>query len=215
MIMDAKPTPRNGKLISMDGIKKTRAGLGRKPSDGVIIDAMKIDGLLAKKRVRWSKLNISKKKRSSRVFNMDNASIAKLFSRRLAYRRKWLGMSVLDVSEKAGIELDVIKRYESGSEVMNSVHLYKLAQVLDVQMSFFFCDEDGREYLPDNRHLLVVDLMKVSEKNSCADIPASKTETERLLLQYYKISDFGLRQKILLSLKDMEEKLVKDCNASS
>lgn len=58
--------------------------------------------------------------------------------RRLAARRKELGLSLAQVSGRCGVSLQQIHRYEIGDTPLSVPMLVQLSNCLDAPLSFFF-----------------------------------------------------------------------------
>jgi len=59
---------------------------------------------------------------------------------RIRLRRGLLGMSQSDLARSLGITFQQVQKYERGSNRVSVGKLYKLAEVLDVPLTFFFDD---------------------------------------------------------------------------
>ncbi|MCW2317426.1 transcriptional regulator with XRE-family HTH domain [Rhodoblastus acidophilus] len=61
--------------------------------------------------------------------------------KRIALRRKWLGLSVAEAAAAIATDLATFERYEAGAERVSAVRLRALCEAFDVRPTFFFCDE--------------------------------------------------------------------------
>ena len=146
-----------------------------------------------------------------RVFDMANYDIMKsknanknldvYIGNRVKFRRTMLGISQDKLGTSLGITFQQIQKYEKGVNRISASTLYSIANVLGVDFSYFVEGYDNSSELhDDNSPTYEADNTK-------------KKETSELLRAYYKISDSGLRKKILdfvkglsSSVKKMEEK---------
>ncbi|MEA1676261.1 helix-turn-helix transcriptional regulator [Nitrospirillum sp. BR 11163] len=62
---------------------------------------------------------------------------------RIRLRRGLLGMSQSDLARALGITFQQVQKYERGSNRVSVGKLYRLAEILDVPLTFFFDDLDG------------------------------------------------------------------------
>ena len=91
--------------------------------------------------------------------DFNPVSIAKKLALRLQKRRLFLNMSQKSLSEKSGVSLGSIKRFENSGEI-SLKHLLKLALVLDAMDEFH-------------------DLFPPKEYNSIDDIIRNRKQKER------------------------------------
>ena len=68
--------------------------------------------------------------------------------KRLRRRRRLLGLTQQQVAEGVGIRFQQIQKYECGANRISAARLWQLAQVLDVQISYFY---DGLAEIPLRR----------------------------------------------------------------
>jgi transcriptional regulator with XRE-family HTH domain len=61
---------------------------------------------------------------------------------RLRLRRKMLGLSQEKLGEMIGVTFQQIQKYERGANQIRVSRLHDLSRVLDVPISFFFCNTD-------------------------------------------------------------------------
>ncbi|MFQ5347974.1 MAG: helix-turn-helix domain-containing protein [Rhodothalassiaceae bacterium] len=113
---------------------------------------------------------------------------------RVRLRRTLLGMSQEKLGDALGLTFQQIQKYERGANRIGSSRLFKLSQILDVPVSFFF-DDMPEEVERANRGL--------------AETPAepfeadqlSKRETLELVRSYYKIGEPKVRKRIFELVK--------------
>ena len=107
--------------------------------------------------------------------------------RRLASRRRELGLSAADLDRALSGPPGSTARYESGSRSLGAAQLFTLSLVLKVPVLYFFED--------------------VPAPPAPASLPAAINvdDAERFLDAYYKIPDAGVRRDILGLLKAAAE----------
>ena len=74
---------------------------------------------------------------------MTQDEIATEIGRALGNRRKTLGLSLAQVSQRCGVSLQQIHKYETGQTPISAPMLYRLALCLDVHPGYFFATLDG------------------------------------------------------------------------
>ncbi len=110
---------------------------------------------------------------------------------RVRLRRTLLGMSQEKLGEAIGLTFQQVQKYERGMNRISASKLWKLSNVLDVPVSYFFddlgTDEDG-----------VVSVAPGGDSggDSLALDPMAKRETLELVRAYYKISDPLVRRRL-------------------
>ncbi|MEI6559994.1 MAG: helix-turn-helix domain-containing protein [Rhodospirillaceae bacterium] len=111
---------------------------------------------------------------------------------RVRLRRTLLGMSQEKLGEAIGLTFQQVQKYERGMNRISASKLWKLSNVLDVPVSYFFddlgVDEDG--------HAPVLSGGEVSSADSLALDPMAKRETLELVRAYYKIADPLVRRRL-------------------
>jgi transcriptional regulator with XRE-family HTH domain len=60
-------------------------------------------------------------------------------------RRKELGLSQEQLSEKVGVSYQQIQRYENGSSMLNVENVQRVAKVLDMPVTLFFSCSDSAQ----------------------------------------------------------------------
>jgi transcriptional regulator with XRE-family HTH domain len=58
-------------------------------------------------------------------------------------RRKELGLSQEQLSEKVGVSYQQIQRYENGSSMLNVENVQRVAKALDIPITLFFSSSDS------------------------------------------------------------------------
>ena len=112
---------------------------------------------------------------------------------RVRLRRTLLGMSQEKLGEAIGLTFQQVQKYERGMNRISASKLWKLSNVLDVPVSYFFddlgVDEDGQ-----------VPALTGGEPSGSSDTlaldPMAKRETLELVRAYYKISDPLVRRRL-------------------
>jgi transcriptional regulator with XRE-family HTH domain len=57
---------------------------------------------------------------------------------RLRTRRRLIGMTLQEVADATGVRFQQIQKYESGANRLYAARLWELAQVLQVDVSYFY-----------------------------------------------------------------------------
>ena len=71
---------------------------------------------------------------------MTSEEISVAVGKRIALRRHELGLSLAQMSERCGVSLQQIHKYETGQSTVSAPMLVKLAACLDVSPSYFLED---------------------------------------------------------------------------
>jgi transcriptional regulator with XRE-family HTH domain len=118
---------------------------------------------------------------------------------RIRLRRTLLGMTQEKLGEALGLTFQQVQKYERGLNRIGSGRLYRLSQILDVPVSFFFDD------LPEGLHYK----MPAAEPTAAAqgeniDAEAfARRETIELVRSYYRIPDLALRKRVFELVKSV------------
>lgn len=109
---------------------------------------------------------------------------------RVRLRRTLLGMSQDKLGKALSLTFQQIQKYERGANRIGSSRLYKLSQILDVPVSFFFDDMPAE---------VTGKAMGMAEggKQTFEVGQLSRRETLELVRAYYKIKDPAVRKKLL------------------
>lgn len=113
---------------------------------------------------------------------------------RVRLRRTLLGMSQDKLGKALSLTFQQIQKYERGANRIGSSRLYKLSQILDVPVSFFFDD------MPAEVTGKAVG-MSEGGKQSFEVGQLSRRETLELVRAYYKIKDPLVRKKLFEMVK--------------
>jgi transcriptional regulator with XRE-family HTH domain len=103
---------------------------------------------------------------------------------RIRLRRTLVGLSQMALGERLGISFQQVQKYERGSNRVSASTLYRLGEILDVPVSFFFDDMAGETRPSDSAGVLL------------------KRETLELVRAYYRI-DEDQRAAVLALLRTM------------
>ncbi|MBK5912346.1 transcriptional regulator [Rhodothalassium salexigens] len=114
---------------------------------------------------------------------------------RVRLRRTLMGMSQEKLGEALGLTFQQIQKYERGANRIGSSRLYKISQILEVPVQFFFDD------MPD-------DALEGAELTGGGDDDVgpdamSRRETLELMRAYYKINDKKVRKGIFELVKSV------------
>ncbi len=117
---------------------------------------------------------------------------------RLRLRRNLLGISQTDLGKALGVTFQQVQKYEKGTNRISASRLFNLSRVLDVPISFFFEDLSPAAAGGGRRRTrgLSEAPASVLEPDSL-----SKRETMELIRAYYRVTDPGLRKRVLDLLK--------------
>ncbi len=105
---------------------------------------------------------------------------------RVRLRRVLLGLSQVQVSQAVGLAYQQVQKYEKGTNRISASLLHRIAQALDVPVSFFFDD------MPDGQRLPV----------ALPDDTMSRAETVDLVRHYYLVPA-AVRQQVSSLVKAM------------
>lgn len=96
--------------------------------------------------------------------------------KRIRHRRWLVGMTQQQLAERVGIKFQQIQKYETGANRVSASRLWDIADVLDVQISFFF---EGLEAGTDQK----------SESDQVAGDLMGDKEALDLVRSYYSIPE--------------------------
>jgi len=103
-----------------------------------------------------------------------------------------LGMSQEKLGEAIGLTFQQVQKYERGANRIGASRLYDLAQVLDVQVQYFYDEMEGEDGSGNS----------LRESQAGLDFePMSKRETLELVRAYYKITDKSVRSRLFELVK--------------
>ena len=104
---------------------------------------------------------------------------------RVRARRKMLGLSQTQLGKELGVTFQQVQKYERGTNRIGSSRLFKMANILDVPVAYFF--EGAETKLPGYNEGLSLEESEAFEM----------AETKELVEAYYKIADPRVRKKVL------------------
>ena len=113
---------------------------------------------------------------------------------RVRLRRTLIGISQEKLGNALGLTFQQIQKYERGANRIGSSRLFRLSQVLDVPVSFFFDD------MPGTVTGVGGGLAEAGQVRFDADFYARR-ESQELLRNYYCIGDGAVRKRILSLVK--------------
>ena len=114
--------------------------------------------------------------------------VDKHVGQRLRARRTELSLSQTAVGEGLGITFQQLQKNEWGINRVGASRLYKLSQILDVPIGYFF------EELPDN----IRDEMDAAINSDDSGMPAvDDAEILKVVRTYYRVEDPKLRSALL------------------
>jgi transcriptional regulator with XRE-family HTH domain len=113
--------------------------------------------------------------------------------KRIRLRRTLLGISQVALAEVLGITFQQVQKYESGANRVSSSRLLDLANVLDVDVSYFF-QEMGADVQKQTPALLM-NAKKLPDMDQEKD-PMARRETMELVRAYYRIVDPAIRKRL-------------------
>lgn len=107
--------------------------------------------------------------------------------KRVRIRRKLLNMSQTDLGDAVGLTFQQIQKYERGANRISASVLFRLSEILDVPISFFFDD------MPDT----IAGTKSGSEATDAPDLSAFNSQDARDLVQaYFRIDDPRIRRRM-------------------
>lgn len=104
---------------------------------------------------------------------------------RLRLRRTLLGMSQEALGKILGLTFQQVQKYERGSNRITSGKLFRIAQALDVPVSFFYDDLPGG-----------MALRRSAPPSDATGDMMMRRETLELVRAYYRIKDAGVRRQM-------------------
>jgi transcriptional regulator with XRE-family HTH domain len=113
---------------------------------------------------------------------------------RVRLRRTLLGMSQEKLGDALGLTFQQVQKYERGANRIGSSRLFKLSQILDVPVSFFFDD------MADGVATAGAGLGEGVQQPFESD-QLSRRETLELVRAYYRISDPLTRKRVFELVK--------------
>jgi transcriptional regulator with XRE-family HTH domain len=112
---------------------------------------------------------------------------------RVRLRRTLLGMSQMTLAEAIGLTFQQVQKYERGANRVSSSRLVDLANVLDVEVSYFF--EEMSAAVAEQTPSQLIHTKKLPEHEIGQD-PMARRETLELMRAYYRITDPAVRKRV-------------------
>lgn len=119
---------------------------------------------------------------------------------RMRVRRCLLGISQQELSQHLSVSFQQIQKYEKGQNRISASRLFDISKVLDVDITYFYLNDDNQLYEKDNVTYLNDSTLQLPE-----DV-FTKKETHRLLQGFYRIHDKECRKSILSFIEKMTER---------
>ncbi|MCW0180158.1 MAG: helix-turn-helix domain-containing protein [Zavarzinia sp.] len=116
---------------------------------------------------------------------------------RVKLRRQLIGMSQEKLGEALALTFQQVQKYERGANRVSASKLHRIAEVLDVPVSYFF---DGYEGGPAAHDGLGEPPAAAFEHEQL-----SRKESIDLLKAYYEIEDPKLRRKVIDLIRTLAE----------
>lgn len=116
--------------------------------------------------------------------------------KRVRIRRKLMDMSQTDLGDAVGLTFQQIQKYERGANRISASVLFRLSEILDVPISFFF--DDMPDELAGPKHETGV--------SDAPDLSAFSSQDARDLVRaYFRIDDPRIRRRMF----DLAKSLAK------
>ncbi len=116
---------------------------------------------------------------------------------RVRARRTLLGMTQTDLGDAIGMTFQQVQKYENGKNRIGAGRLFKLSQVLDVPVNYFFDDMPAKTRSPAKR--------PGGAKEPVRYDPGLmvRRETLEFVRAFYKIEDEDIRKRVYVLTKAM------------
>ncbi|MCW8916685.1 MAG: helix-turn-helix domain-containing protein [Magnetovibrio sp.] len=118
---------------------------------------------------------------------------------RLKARRVGLRVSQSEIGKVLGVTFQQIQKYENGANRIGASNLYRLAQALNVNVSYFFDD------MPSSAKLTTLSPQPTTE---FSHDPMTQPESIKLVHNYFRIATPSVRNRVfqlVKSIADAEE----------
>lgn len=116
--------------------------------------------------------------------------------KRVRIRRKLMDMSQTDLGDAIGLTFQQIQKYERGANRISASVLFRLSEILDIPISFFFDDMPDVLTGPENK----------TEVSTTPDLSAFSSQDARDLVRaYFRIDDPRIRRRMF----DLAKSLAK------
>ena len=117
---------------------------------------------------------------------------------RVRIRRTLLGLTQGQIGEALGLTFQQIQKYERGANRIGSSRLFKLSNLLDVPVTYFF--DDMPDQLERHARSRSDETAEMFDQNLI-----SSKETLDLVRNYYKIRNPNLRKRIFELIKGIAQ----------
>ncbi len=117
---------------------------------------------------------------------------------RVCSRRKLAGISQGNLGKQLGLTFQQIQKYEKGASRIGAGRLFRIAQIFDVPVQFFFDDMSKVKKPPAGR------FAEVDTAPSVMDF-VSSSEGLQLNRAYSNISDGNVRKRVLKLIKALRD----------
>ncbi len=125
---------------------------------------------------------------------------------RVRQRRVLLGMTQTDLADTKGLTFQQVQKYERGTNRISASRLYRLSQVFDVTVEYFFEDMP-----PDIAGISPANGRGMAKKTPSYEPDSmTKQETMRLVRYYYSIDDANVRKQVYETTKALGAGAGKD-----
>ena len=118
---------------------------------------------------------------------------------RMRQRRRHLDMTQEELGDVLGLAYQQVQKYERGTNRISASRLFKLSQVLDVSIEYFF-DDMPLEVAASSP---ATKRGRAKEPASCEPNPMAEREMLELVRAYYTIEDAKIRKRLLEITKAM------------
>lgn len=108
---------------------------------------------------------------------------------RVRDKRNERGLSQTEVANALGVTFQQVQKYERGTNRVGASRLYDLAQILGVQVEYFFEGLENQPSAPEDDAENIVHLMK--------------PDTIELVEAYYKVNNPQVRRQILSTIRSI------------
>lgn len=132
---------------------------------------------------------------------------------RICARRRLLQMSQKDMAEALGVTFQQIQKYEKGVNRIGAGRLFNIAQLLGVDIDYFYDDVSPDSYsaVPAYKKVYSVGFLQEEQVEQKSD-PIDGTESTMLLKAYYALPSKA-RSALLIMLTNLRNK--EDTNADA
>ena len=128
---------------------------------------------------------------------------------RLRLRRTLLGYSQEKLADALGITFQQVQKYERGTNRISASRLYKLSQILEVSVTYFF-DEYGSSKFNQDDGAVIASLSDGEQDEFNHSDILNKKETIELVRTYYSIKNPKIRKDLMKLIKTMTENMKEE-----